>query len=84
MYAENLAKMSIPAVFESGCLAPSLMYLHTGNVQIIINYTVGVADLCDFKMYICRLYVFRRDIQTKMGSHTVCRDGPKYEGRRQP
>lgn len=34
MYAENLAKMSIPAVFESGCLAPSLMYLKTGNVQM--------------------------------------------------
>lgn len=28
MNAENLAKMSIPAVFDSGCLAPSLMYLH--------------------------------------------------------
>lgn len=28
MKAENLAKISIPAVFDSGCLAPSLMYLH--------------------------------------------------------
>lgn len=27
MYAENLAKMSIPAVFDSGCLAPSLINL---------------------------------------------------------
>lgn len=27
MYAENLAKMSMPAVFDSGCRAPSLTYL---------------------------------------------------------
>lgn len=30
MNAENLAKMSMPAVFDSGCLAASLMYLQTG------------------------------------------------------
>lgn len=30
MKAENLAKMSMPAVFDSGCLAASLMYLRTG------------------------------------------------------
>ena len=29
MKAENLAKMSIPAVLDSGCLAPSLVNLHT-------------------------------------------------------
>lgn len=27
MYAENLAKMSMPAVLDSGCRAPSLTYL---------------------------------------------------------
>ena len=31
MNAENLAKISMPAVFDSGCLAPSLMYLHTST-----------------------------------------------------
>lgn len=35
MNAENLAKMSIPAVLDSGCLAPSLMYLHTGKHETI-------------------------------------------------
>lgn len=29
MKAENLAKMSIPAVLDSGCLALSLVNLHT-------------------------------------------------------
>lgn len=29
MKAENLAKMSIPTVLDSGCLVPSLVNLHT-------------------------------------------------------
>lgn len=28
MYAENLAKMSIPAVFDSGCFGESFKYLN--------------------------------------------------------
>lgn len=42
MYAENLAKMSIPAVFDSGCLAPSLINLEKKNTKGVHIVTIKV------------------------------------------
>ena len=37
IYAENLAKMSIPAVFDSGCFGESFKYLGGGKWKWIID-----------------------------------------------